>query len=178
MFSHSVPGTRYTVALTQELPTMFPYIPNAPVATVTTHLAADGAQVFEATNGFFTVVIENDSLAPLVELRADLGEAGYNIKLTRFEMSWFEAGMQIAAAGLASPAQPWSVEHLPPGPGCVDDREVLYFVRMALGGFKVHLSEEQLTVTPHDAMGRSMAEAAMVFRMDDTLVGPGAASRD
>lgn len=161
---------------------MCPSIPNTPVATVTTHLAADGAQVFEATNGFLTAVIENDGMAPLVELRADLGEGGYDVKLTRFEMSWFEAGLRIALAGLTpsvrpwSPPRSWSVEHLEPCPGCVDDREVRYFVRMALGGFEVRLSEEQLTVTPHDALGRPMAERAMVTRMDDTLAGPAEAS--
>lgn len=156
-------------------------ITNAPVATLTTYLAADGAQVFEASNGFLTVVIENDGLAPLVELRADLGKAGYDVELARFEISWFEAGMRTALAGLASLARPWSpprpfsFECLAPRPGCGDDREVRYCIRMAMGGFEVCLLEEQLTVTPHDALGTPMVEAAMVMRMVGAVVGPAAA---
>ena len=136
-----------------------------PSATITMHLADDGAQVFEITNGFLTAIVENDGLAPLVEIRADLGEAGIKCELHRYEMDAPDAGMHLSFERMAGGRRPWTpprpftIQSLPPRQGCVDENEARYFLKMDGGGFEICLSCERLAVTPCDATGRPIAGA-------------------
>lgn len=144
-----------------------------PTATFTTHLADDGAQVFEITNGFLTGIVENDGLAPLVEVRAGLGEAGIKCELHRYEMDVFEADHHTAVEKLTgcggpwTPPRPFSLQLMTPRSGCVDGDEVRYFLKMGVGGFEICLSCERLAVTPYDATGRPIAGAPVATWMAD-----------